>query len=147
MKLKDTIKHDIIRYFISEMNKDITKIYLSNIKYGFYSYKCEIDYDKEDKNNLGYIEIKLKSENSSYGENIFTVNVIKNVEGGFWFLKKELTEYEKLQNELFDLFIRRREAKRREAEIKENEKLLSGLPPEKRKNIVREQKLERIIED
>jgi len=144
MTLKDTIKYDIINYFISELNKDILKN-TNHIQYGLFSYDYNIDYNKNDQ--LGNITIRMEDKNSTYKSTVFKVNVCKNKITGFWFWKNELTDEQKIENELYDLFMRRNAAKIRQAEIDENEKLLSGLPKEKRKNFMREQKLERIVGD
>lgn len=129
------LKKELYEYFITEMIKDPTIVEDGSIRYGNFRFSHEITL----KDNVIVGKVFIREGNYM---NVFELN-IKPHRFGLFGEKRTLDNY--LENELFKLYIKRNEALKKKAEMIRCRNLINNLPPERKKQFMREQKLERIV--
>lgn len=136
MNIKDEIKLELLDIIISKLEEDLLFDF-DKFRYGdfvFFLYS-------------NFIEIKIDNKNNNFIPLCVSVNFMKltlNKEF-IWFFDNN--PFKKKINKICDLCTERNKLIEKQKKIKDNEMLISHLPEERKKNIYREAKLKRIIND
>lgn len=136
MKLVDTIKKELVNYFINYMKENRYNV-CNNYGKFIYTYDCFYsDYNVE-KGSLGKLII---------GEKYNSIYQIPIQRHKFSIFHKK-TDDRIMENDLYEIFTEKKRLADKQAEIYKYERLLDMLPEEKKKQILREQKLGRITNE
>ena len=137
LTLIEKLKKEIYEYFISSLDK--TPFVKSNITYG--SFKFSIDAKNE--NDIPEGNVNVIDANRNW-HTAFEVKIKKHNFG--WFgSKKTLDNY--LENELYRVFVKHYEAQKRATDLIKYKSILNSLPEDRKQQIIREQKLGRIVNE
>jgi len=134
---KKNIIHKCLDYLIQKLEEDIS----SDIKFGKFVYSFY---------NLG-VKIRYLSWSNSHGLGEYSDLIDYDLEEYpkiiyFWYNKNKKTEYAKL-NKLYILLKKRNIVIEKQKEIEKNKILIDCLPEDQQKQIYREAKLKRIIDE
>lgn len=142
------IKKEIGNFLISELEKNLF-CDINKLKYGNYSFHiAKNDLDNYLLKNEAKIEIKGLFPGQLFSSYIYMQYIKKHkISYNPFPFRKKLTWEQEIENKLFDLFTNLCEEEKRLKEIEKGKAYIQMLPEEKRNQIIREQKLERILDE